>query len=660
VKSRARRRAAPFASSLIALGVLAVFAVTTSPASAQTSAAPFLQIRSVTSSGPGPNSAVYFASAEGGTSPNISINGSSVSATSANRLPPTTAMGNALIFDTSTRMDSSGALASAKEAARTWIRARTGSGQTAEKFAIYVAADTGMLVQSFTSDQTALLDALDRVGPPSTQAARSKTALWSALRQAAASLSANSDLVPNLVVMAGQNDNASGSSKSAAIGEIANARAAVLGIAYTSEAYSGAQLSSLTATYGGEVLATSDGTTFASQVALVAELIDTRQFSTEFISQVPVNDLVNLQLSVGDQVAAAAYTSGTSVFGYQNLNPAVRVAKSSGIGFLQGGFGLWLAMLLVLFAVGLGAYAVILLFVRDNSLDAALEPYSESYRSTDDFDDEVDPSYAKTALVQRAVAATETFAESQGYLLRAEGALERANIPLRAGEALFFYGSMVAIATILGFALGGLFIALILGGLVALIPPAVVNFLAKRRRRLFLAQLPDTLNLLSGTLRAGYSLMQGVEAVSQETDEPMGQELRRVITESRLGRPLEESLDGTAERMDSKDFAWAVMAIRIQREVGGNLSELLLTVADTMTQRERLRRDVASLTAEGRMSAIVLGLLPVGLGLAMYVMNPAYMSSLFTETLGQIMFGGSIIAMVIGFVWMKKIIDIEI
>ena len=104
--------------------------------------------------------------------------------------------------------------------------------------------------------------------------------------------------------------------------------------------------------------------------------------------------------------------------------------------------------------------------------------------------------------------------------------------------------------------------------------------------------------------------MQGVEAVSQEVEDPMGSELRRVVTESRLGRPLEESLDGVAERMDSPDFAWAVMAIRIQREVGGNLSELLLTVADTMTQRERLRRDVAALTAEGRMSAIVLGLLP--------------------------------------------------
>ena len=92
----------------------------------------------------------------------------------------------------------------------------------------------------------------------------------------------------------------------------------------------------------------------------------------------------------------------------------------------------------------------------------------------------------------------------------------------------------------------------------------------------------------------------------------MGRELRRVVTETRLGRSLEESLDAVAERMDSDDFAWAVMAIRIQREVGGNLAELLMTVADTMTQRERLRREVATLTAEGRMTAIILGAAAAG------------------------------------------------
>ena len=635
--------------------ILAMFAF--APAgSAQSADAPFTQLRAVTRGvDETTDLAVYFATGQGGSTPSISLNGASTDVQKTTTVATVLASGNALIFDTSEPMDKSGALASAKEAARTWI---TKAGPN-ERFAIYTASDTGKLVQDFTADKTLLFEGLDHVGPPDTEAARSKTALWSALRQAAGALIDRSELIPNVVIMAGQNDNASGSDKSAAIGELASAQAAVLGVAYTGSGYNGDQLKSLASTYGGEVLSNAEGTQLGTQVTAIDTLLTTQQFVASFTSNVPAGQIVDLQLTVGDQVAKATFNSGTDVHGYQNLNPDVQSTSTKGISFLQGGLGLALAVLLVLVATALAAYAIFLLVTKDNSLNNVLQPYSEGY-GPQELAAEDDGSYAKTALIQRAVEVTENFAESQGYLGRAEGALERANLPLRAGEALFFYGALVLIATILGLALGGLFIALVFGGMAALIPPAVVSFLANKRRKKFLGQLPDTLQLLSGTLRAGYSLMQGVEAVSQEVENPMGAELRRVVTESRLGRPLEESLDGVAERMASPDFSWAVMAIRIQREVGGNLSELLLTVADTMTQRERLRRDVAALTAEGRMSAIILGLLPIGLGAAMFVINPEYTSKLFNDTLGNILLGGAVVMMIIGFVWMKKIIDIEI
>jgi tight adherence protein B len=184
--------------------------------------------------------------------------------------------------------------------------------------------------------------------------------------------------------------------------------------------------------------------------------------------------------------------------------------------------------------------------------------------------------------------------------------------------------------------------------------------MAKRRRSKFATQLPDMLQLLAGSLRAGYSLMQGVDAVALEVSDPMGQELRRVLAEARLGRALEDALDEAAERMGSADFSWAVMAVGIQREVGGNLAELLDTVADTMIQRERLRREVRSLTAEGRVSAIILGILPVGLGIMMYAVNREYIEKLFNTGVGQAMLGGSVALAVAGFYWMQKIVDIEI
>ena len=127
-----------------------------------------------------------------------------------------------------------------------------------------------------------------------------------------------------------------------------------------------------------------------------------------------------------------------------------------------------------------------------------------------------------------------------------------------------------------------------------------------------------------------------------------------------LGRVLEDSLEDMAERLGSRDFAWAVMAIRIQREVGGNLAELLSTVAETMIARERLRREVRALTAEGRISAIILGLLPVGLGLVMYSINREYMNVLLHDSFGQILLIGAFLLAGVGFYWMKKTIEIDI
>ncbi len=133
-----------------------------------------------------------------------------------------------------------------------------------------------------------------------------------------------------------------------------------------------------------------------------------------------------------------------------------------------------------------------------------------------------------------------------------------------------------------------------------------------------------------------------------------------MVTEARLGREIEDAMESVAERMASPDFGWAVMAVRIQREVGGNLSELLLTVSETMVQRDRLRRDVAALTAEGKISAIILGLLPLGLGAFMWLSNPTYMAPLKDTGIGNAMLAGGAVAMGVGFAWMKKTIDIKI
>ena len=184
---------------------------------------------------------------------------------------------------------------------------------------------------------------------------------------------------------------------------------------------------------------------------------------------------------------------------------------------------------------------------------------------------------------------------------RTEDALEQADLPLRPPEALFFYFAGVFVVALLGILLlparprAVLFVA-------ALLPVALAAPPAQEAPPRLPDAAPDTLNLLSGSMRAGFSFAQGLETVANEAAEPTRRELQRVFTESRLGRPIEDALEDSANRMTSVDLMWAVMAIRIQREVGGNLAELLDTVADTMTQRERIRGEIKALTAEGRFS----------------------------------------------------------
>ncbi len=323
---------------------------------------------------------------------------------------------------------------------------------------------------------------------------------------------------------------------------------------------------------------------------------------------------------------------------------------------LPDGATKWTGVVLAFLASTLLAYAVINLVSRERPvLDAALGLYDDTRADADD------GALAETRIVRRAVAMVERVAGRRGALVWVEGLLANADLPFRPAEALFFSLAGVGLLAALVLVLApSMLVGLILVIVLAVLPVKVVQFMAKRRRKKFVAQLPGTLQLLSGSLRAGYSLMQGVEAVSHEVTDPMGRELRRVTVEARLGRPLEEALDDAADRLGSVDFRWTVMAIRIQREVGGNLSELLQTVAATMMERTRLKREVDALTAEGKISAAILGLLPLGLGGALYVMNRPYITLLFTDLIGQVMLAGATVMAVAGFAWMKKIIKIEI
>ena len=161
-------------------------------------------------------------------------------------------------------------------------------------------------------------------------------------------------------------------------------------------------------------------------------------------------------------------------------------------------------------------------------------------------------------------------------------------------------------------------------------------------------------------MSAGLSLAQSIDTIVREGVEPISSEFRRVLVEARLGVSLETSLDGVAERFESKDFAWVVMAINIQRRVGGNLAELLETVAHTIREREYMRRQVSALAAEGKLSAFVLGGLPPLFLIYLVLTKWDYVEVLFTRPLGWLMLAGGALILGIGGFWMSRIIKVEV
>ena len=181
-----------------------------------------------------------------------------------------------------------------------------------------------------------------------------------------------------------------------------------------------------------------------------------------------------------------------------------------------------------------------------------------------------------------------------------------------------------------------------------------------RRRSSFSEQLPDLLQLIASALQSGFSLPQAFDAVVREDSQPAAGEFARALAETRLGADLEDALDGVANRMDSDDMRWTVLAIRIQQGVGGNLAEVLLTIAGTIRERAYLRRQVHALSAEGRLSAYILVILPVLVGAWLFISSPTYMRLLYVTATGRIMLSLAVLFLIIGALWMRRTIRVEV
>jgi tight adherence protein B len=276
----------------------------------------------------------------------------------------------------------------------------------------------------------------------------------------------------------------------------------------------------------------------------------------------------------------------------------------------------------------------------------------------------LDPSAAPSASAlsgagAAAGAAVEKALAKRGRLAQGADALERAGMTMRLPDFVLFVGLATVVAGGLGLVLGGVLMGLVLASVVPFGAKLLLKFKAGRRQAAFADQLDDSLQLMAGSLRAGHSLLRAVDSVSSEAAAPTSEEFSRIVNETRVGRDLNDALDEVAARMGSDDFVWVAQAIAIHREVGGNLAEVLDAVGHTIRERNAIRRQVKALSAEGKLSAIVLMALPFGVTGFISLTNPAYLARFTESFVGYAMLAGAAFMLLVGGLWLKKTVAIK-
>jgi tight adherence protein B len=235
-------------------------------------------------------------------------------------------------------------------------------------------------------------------------------------------------------------------------------------------------------------------------------------------------------------------------------------------------------------------------------------------------------------------------------------------------------GVKISISSLALYALGGAFVCGLItakvmrmnvgwfiGGAIGFaIPVMVLNFKRKRRIRTFEEEFPEALDLISRALKAGHAFATGLKMVADEMSEPIGPEFRKTFDEQNFGLPLKDALNNLTERIPLLDVRFFATAVLIQRETGGNLSEILENLAHVVRERFKILRQVRVYTAHGRLTGYVLLALPVFLVIALSFINPEHMQLLFRERIGHMLLGATVVMQTIGYLWIRQVVKIEV
>lgn len=533
-------------------------------------------------------------------------------------------------------------LADAKVAARRFVE----SMEPSDRIAIVAFASEPGLLQDFTSDRGKLFAQIDGIQ------ASGETALYDGLVQAANTFAASTASERYIVALSDGGDTLSINPPDNAAAAVTSAKAPVYAVALDSPEYNPATLETIAAVSGGRMTSVAESGSLADVYESIAREMQLR-YSVQFVSGRPNTRELDLQVTVGSGEAAVVTgaTIGNPLFeGAAANRKALEISPPDAFAFISAIAAIFGSITLLIF----GSW---LILRRDHAAFDQLRYYDQLRSSDTD-----DAAYEGSSVRSTVLATLGELAERQGFTGLIQDLLESAGIALRANEYILFHVLGTIAAGVLTVALTqGALLWSFLAIMIAVTGPLVyLRLRAEQRLRRFNEQLPDILDLIAGSLRSGWGIQQSLDLVVDEVGDPARSEFRRSQAEARLGLPIEEALERMAGRIKSDDLRWTVSAITIQREVGGNLAEVLNTVSRTIRERAELKRQVSALTAEGRLSMTILTVLPFVVFGLMLVVNPRYMLLAVQNPLGVFayIFGG--VLLLVGLIWLNRIIRIEV
>jgi tight adherence protein B len=564
-----------------------------------------------------------------------------------------------LLIDESGSMQGE-AIAAASAAAATFIDAMR-PGDTAATQAFNEEFRT---LQDFTGDKEALKASLAGLDP------RRETALYDALIKALASFGPDpSGAARYVILLSDGGDTASTATLLDAIAAVRASGISVYAIGLKTDEFDSNPLERLAELSGGRYLETPDPEALVSLYGTLAKELQ-NQYLVGFTlppSSAAAGDLTVEITAGGETVTAergffypttttAPVDTTTTTQGSAVTVPTTDAAGSgivdrflrwSASDFVVGAlvFLLVLAMLYVLSGVLFPRRDVLAEYAGAIDRQSALQPQAEGGAG------------GKPGVLDRTAG---RLLALRGYQDPLQRMIDDASLKLRASEFALLQLVGVVVVVILAWILGApLLLVLVLALAVVFVPLLWLSSKGTARRNAFDNQVPDTLMLLAGSLKAGQGFEQALGVAARESPEPTASEFQRVLTQLRLGVPPEDALREVADRMRSEAFDWAVLSTVIQRQVGGNLAEIYESTANVLRERDKLRRTIKTLTAEGRLSAIILIILPFAIGGMISIVNRAYLAPLIQTRMGNAMLGLAAVLMVIGIFWMRAIIRVD-